>query len=58
MRKELRDQIIDFFDPWDLVEYLNIPVEDIVDAFEEYIETLEEDIEEFIGVVRNEEGIE
>lgn len=53
MRKELKDQIIDFFDPWDLVEYLGIKIEDIIEAFEEDIEELEEEIEEFMGVVQD-----
>jgi hypothetical protein len=50
MDKETKQRLADYFDPWDLVEYLGISVEAIVDAFESEIEERLEAIEELMGV--------
>lgn len=50
MDKETKQRIVDYFDPWDLVEYLGITVEQLVEAFEEDIEERLEAIEELMGV--------
>lgn len=50
MDKETRKRIEDFFEGFELVEYLQIPVDEVVDAFEEQIEENLDEIEEFIGV--------
>jgi hypothetical protein len=50
MDKDTKDRIIDYFDPWDLVEYLGLSTEDIVEAFEDTIEEKLEAIEELMGV--------
>lgn len=49
MDRELRKRIEDFFEGYELVEYLQIPVEDVVDAFEDQIEEVLEDVEEYIS---------
>lgn len=36
--QETKDRIADYFDAWQLVEYLGIPTSEIIDAFEEEIE--------------------
>lgn len=48
--RETRKRIEDFFEPSELVEYLGISIEDIVDIFEEEIDEQIEDIEELIQV--------
>lgn len=50
MDRETRKRIEDFFEGFELVEYLQIPVDEVVDAFEEQIEENLDEIEEFIGV--------
>lgn len=50
--KETRERIADYFDAADLVDFLRIPTEDIVDAFEVEIEDNLDDIEEMIGLRR------
>lgn len=49
MDKETRARIADFFEGYELVEFLQIPVEDIIDRFEDVIEERLDDIEEEIG---------
>ena len=48
--KETRNRIADYFDAADLVDFLGIKTEDVVDAFEVEIEDLFEDIEDMIGM--------
>lgn len=50
MDTELRKIIADYFDAPDLVEFLGLKTEDIVEAFAEEIEDVLEDIEEMIGL--------
>lgn len=50
MDNETKDRIADFFDSWELVEYLRIPIEDILERFESEIEEAIDDIEELMGV--------
>ena len=52
MDEEFKRQLIDRFEGFELVDYLNIDVEDIVDAFEEQIVEAQEDLEEFLSVGR------
>lgn len=53
MDEEAKKRIADYFDAWDLVEYLRLRTEDIIDAFEGEIEEVLEDIEELMGVFRD-----
>jgi hypothetical protein len=50
MDTETRKRIEDFFEGFELVEFLQISVADIIDALEETIEENLEEIEELIGV--------
>lgn len=50
MDNDTRQRIADYFDPWDLVEYLGITTSEILDAFEEEIEDKLAAIEELMGV--------
>lgn len=47
--REIKKRLIDYFEPGELVDYLGITIEDIVEIFEDDIEELIEDVEEFIG---------
>lgn len=57
MDKETKERIADYFDAWELVEFLGkrLSTRDIIDAFEDEIEEALEDIEEEIGVNRENE---
>lgn len=50
MDEELRKRIIDYFDAWDLVEFLQLSTEDIVTEFAEQIVDVVDDIEELMEV--------
>jgi hypothetical protein len=50
MDEETKERLADFFEGFELVEYLQIPVEDIIDAFEDKITEALEDIEELMQV--------
>lgn len=59
MDTETRKRIEDFFEGFELVEFLQISVEDIIDRFEDEIEEAIEEIEELIGVrERHNDGAE
>lgn len=45
-----RDRIEDFFEGFELVEFLQLSVEDIIDAFEDQIEEALDEIEELMQV--------
>lgn len=48
--KETKDRIADYFDAWELVEFLQLPVEEIITVFEDEIEEALDDIEELMGI--------
>jgi hypothetical protein len=50
MDRETRKRIEDFFEGFELVDFLQIPVDEVFDAFEVQIEENLDEIEEFIGV--------
>ncbi len=50
MDKETKQRIADFFDGFELVEYLQLSAEEIVDRFEDEVEAALEDIEELMNV--------
>ncbi len=50
MDKETKERIADFFEGFELVEFLRLPIEDIVDRFEDEIEYMLEEIEELMNV--------
>lgn len=48
--RETKARIVDFWDAADLVDYLRLNTEDIVDNFEDEIEECLDDIEEYMGL--------
>jgi hypothetical protein len=52
MDKETKERIADYFDAWDLVAFLQVSTEEVIAAFEDEIEEALDDIEELIGVRR------
>lgn len=48
MDEETKKRIADYFDPWDLVEYLGVSTMQIIEAFEEEYESRLEEIEDLI----------
>lgn len=50
MDAETRKRIEDFFEGFELVEFLQLPVSEVINAFEEEIEEYLDEIEELIGV--------
>lgn len=56
--RETKARIIDYFTGTELVDYLQIPTEDIVEIFEEEIEDNLDEIEEFIGLRKEDEEAE
>jgi hypothetical protein len=50
MDAETRKRIEDFFEGFELIEFLQIPVSEVIDRFEEEIEEALDEIEELIGV--------
>lgn len=50
MSREQIAILADYFTGYELVEYLQIPVEDVIEAFSEKIEEALDDIEELMGV--------
>lgn len=50
MDTETRKIIEDFFEGFELVEFLQLPVSEVINAFEEEIEEHLDEVEELIGV--------
>lgn len=50
MDAETRKRVEDFFEGFELVEFLQISVSDVIDAFDEQVEEALDEIEELIGV--------
>ena len=55
LHPEVRRAIIDRFDSWDLVDLLDIPISQIVDAFEELIVENLREVLDYGNIVLNEE---
>ena len=45
----MKAAIADYFDPWDLIEFLGVKTREVIDAFEEEIEEAIEAILEEMG---------
>jgi hypothetical protein len=52
--RETKLRIEDYFESWELAEFLQLPVSELIDAFEDEIESALDDIEELMGLRRNE----
>jgi len=50
MDREFKQRLIDFFDPWELVEFLGLRTEDIVEMFEDECEECADELEEFMEI--------
>lgn len=50
MDTETRKRIEDFFEGFELVEFLQLPVSEIIDRFEDEVLEALDDIEELMGV--------
>lgn len=48
--KELKQKISDSLTSWELVDYLCIPIEDLVEILEDYIIDNVEDLEDYLGI--------
>lgn len=57
LSKETKARIADYFEAADLVDFLQIKVEDIIEAFEEDLEENLDDIEDMIGIRRGNEDL-
>lgn len=56
LNEDTRDAIIDRLEGWELVDFLQIPIEAVIEAFESYILENLEDVEDFVGLrTKNEE---
>lgn len=55
MNKDLKRAIEDYFDPADLVDFLNLRIEEITDAFEDVLLENEEEIKEYINYNNNDD---
>lgn len=55
--REFKNRIVDYFDPWDLIEFLGVKTDDVIEAFEIEIEEAIDDIEELMGMNKDEQDI-
>ena len=56
--EELHKAILDRLEPWELVEFLLIPMEEILDAFEELIEDKITDLQDFVGLTIDDDEVD
>lgn len=56
--EELHKAIIDRLEPWELVDFLQIPMEEILEAFEDLIEDKIKDLQEFVGLSIDDEEVD
>lgn len=50
MDRETKLRIIDFFEGFELVEFLQLPVDEIIERFEDEVEEALDEIEELMGL--------
>ena len=53
LSKDVKARIADYFEAADLVDFLQLKVEDVIEAFEDDIEESLDDIEDMMGVRRD-----
>lgn len=56
--RETKERIADFFESAELVDFLQVNIEDVIEALEDQIEENLDEIEEFIGVRERMEKID
>lgn len=49
MNKETKKRLADYFEPEELVNYLGLTAEDIIESFSDEVEEALEDLEEIMG---------
>ena len=50
MDRETKRRIADYFESWELAEFLRLPVAELIEAFEGEVEDALEDINELMGI--------
>lgn len=55
MTDELRARLIDRFEGWELVDFLSIPTEDVIERFDDFIQEHMRDVEELCGLRSDED---
>lgn len=58
VNNEFKELLADRFEAWELAEYLQIDIEDFIEAFEDEIEDALDDLSEFIGLNTDEDNRE
>lgn len=53
LTREVKERIADFFTATELVDFLCLQTEDILESIEDFIEASLDDIEEFMGLRAN-----
>jgi ATP-dependent Clp protease ATP-binding subunit ClpA len=52
LEEEFKKRLIDRFEGWELVEYLNLSADLIVEIFEDEINEVKDELEEFLSIGR------
>lgn len=50
MEKNFAQGLVDYFDPWELAEFLQLTVDDLIEAFPDKIDECEDELEEFMEI--------
>ena len=50
LEEEFKKRLIDRFEGWELVEYLNLSADLIVEIFEDEINEVKDELEEFLSI--------
>ena len=58
LSRDTKDRLADRLEGWELVDFLQIPVEEVIDAFEDTIIQHLDDVNEFAGVKGYDEDAE
>ena len=53
MNEELRKAIADYFDPGDFAEFIGVTTEQLIDAFEDEVEDVLDEILELMGATNH-----
>lgn len=54
MNREVKKRIADYFESWELCEFLRLPIAELIEAFEGEVEDALEDINELMGINEDE----
>lgn len=56
INKEIKKRLADYFEPEELVNYLGLTAEDLIDAFEADVEEALDDLEDIMGFSDDDEA--